>query len=44
LPSPFVAAAISFGVTLLWPAAMPSAIAFTIRLHERIASSLPGMT
>ena len=42
-PFPFVAAAISFGVTLLWPAAMPSAIAFTIRLHERIASSLPGM-
>ena len=30
-------------VTLLWPAAMPSAIARTIRLHERIASSLPGM-
>ena len=30
-------------VTLLWPAAMPSAIASTIRLHERIASSLPGM-
>ena len=42
-PFPLPLPAISFGVTLLWPAAMPSAIAFTIRLHERIASSLPGM-
>ena len=42
-PLPFPFAVISFSVTLLWPAAIPSAIARTIRPHERIASSLPGM-
>ena len=41
--APLPLPAISFGVTLLWPAAIPSAIALTIRLQERIASSLPGM-
>src|SRR5829696_7726036 len=41
--TPLPLPAISFVVTLLCPAAMPSAIAFTIRVQERIASSLPGM-
>src|SRR5215217_8871928 len=41
--APLPLPAISLGVTLLCPAAIPSAIAFTIRLQERIASSFPGM-
>src|SRR5581483_5813099 len=35
---------ISPGVTRCLPASMPSAIAFTISPHERMASSLPGIT
>src|SRR5262249_16440653 len=37
-------AANSFSLTFERPASMPSAIARTTRLQERIASSLPGMT
>ena len=42
LPPPFRAK--SRTEALLWPSAIPSAIARTMRLHERIASSFPGMT
>ena len=42
---PFVGfAAISPAVTFCLPASMPLAIALMIRLHERMASSFPGMT
>src|SRR5439155_5551864 len=43
-PRPLRGAAISPGDTRCLPASIPSAIAFTISEHERIASSFPGIT